>query len=366
VTTKEVAASKSEKEPEENVPVKTPLKRKSTSLSSVSSTSSTVTGEKSALKRTKTEPATPSAAKSFSQLMEGVVFVLSGFQNPYRSQLRDQALEMGAKYRPDWGRGCTHLVCAFPNTPKYQQVAGKGKIVTKAWIIDCYKNKKLLPWRNYRLGDADSPDESSDEEKVSSQPKRQDKKATPQASPAQSTSSHKETKPPIKTAVTYDDSDSGGDTEDELRKIDEKEERDKAKENISATTEDDPYGNSTDEDDLQLSKPASMNSVNQGDGSDSGLPDLPDFFSDKHFFFYGDLDPGEQRLLTRYIAAYNGEVEDYMSKKVNFVVTTQKWDDNFHQAVTENPQLIFVKPTWIKVCHESDKLQPYQPHIVVP
>lgn len=56
------------------------------------------------------EPATPSEAKSFTQLMNGVVFVLSGFQNPYRSQLRDQALEMGAKYRPDWGRDCTHLV----------------------------------------------------------------------------------------------------------------------------------------------------------------------------------------------------------------------------------------------------------------
>lgn len=39
--------------------------------------------------------------------------------------------------------------CAFANTPKYQQVKGKGRIVTKKWIIDCSKQKKLLPWRKY-------------------------------------------------------------------------------------------------------------------------------------------------------------------------------------------------------------------------
>ncbi|BFZ00118.1 hypothetical protein BsWGS_03157 [Bradybaena similaris] len=371
VTTKGNTASKDDKDAEEDeegdVPVKTPLKRKSTSLSSVSSSSSTAMGDKSALKRTKTEPATPSAAKSFTQLMDGVVFVLSGFQNPYRSQLRDQALEMGAKYRPDWGRDCTHLVCAFPNTPKYQQVAGKGKIVTKAWIVDCYKQKKLLSWRHYRLGDADSPDESSDNEQVMSQPKRQDRKETPQSSQTTSTSSPRPSKTPNKKAVIHDDSDSGGDTDDELRKIREKDEREKATEKISTPKEEtDPYGNSTDEDNPPLPDTVPMNDASNDNGSDSGLPDLPDFFTDKHFFFYGHFEPAEQRLLTRYIAAYNGEVEEYMSKKVTFVVTEQKWDDNFNQAASENPQLIFVKPTWIKSCHDKNKLLPYQPHIVVP
>ncbi len=46
----------------------------------------------------------------FKKLMEGVTFVLSGFQNPFRGELRDKALEMGAKYKPDWGPGCTHLM----------------------------------------------------------------------------------------------------------------------------------------------------------------------------------------------------------------------------------------------------------------
>lgn len=47
---------------------------------------------------------------SFNRLMDGVVFVLSGFQNPFRGELREKALEMGAKYRPDWTPDSTHLM----------------------------------------------------------------------------------------------------------------------------------------------------------------------------------------------------------------------------------------------------------------
>ncbi|KAG9470816.1 hypothetical protein GDO78_016667 [Eleutherodactylus coqui] len=45
-----------------------------------------------------------------NRLLQGTVFVLSGFQNPFRSDLRDKALEMGAKYRPDWTPDSTHLI----------------------------------------------------------------------------------------------------------------------------------------------------------------------------------------------------------------------------------------------------------------
>uniref|UniRef100_A0A915I8Z2 BRCT domain-containing protein n=1 Tax=Romanomermis culicivorax TaxID=13658 RepID=A0A915I8Z2_ROMCU len=59
----------------------------------------------------------------FGRLFSGVTFVLSGFENPYRSELRDKAIEMGAKYQPDWSSNgrCTHLICAFADTPKYNQ-----------------------------------------------------------------------------------------------------------------------------------------------------------------------------------------------------------------------------------------------------
>jgi hypothetical protein len=33
---------------------------------------------------------------------------------------------MGAKYKGDWDSSCTHLVCAFPNTPKFNQVDEAG------------------------------------------------------------------------------------------------------------------------------------------------------------------------------------------------------------------------------------------------
>ncbi|KFM63347.1 DNA repair protein XRCC1, partial [Stegodyphus mimosarum] len=99
--------------------------------------------------------------KHFNQIMSKVLFALSGFANPLRSKLRNKALKMGAKYRRDWNSSCTHLVCAFVNTPKYVKVqSAGGKIVTKKWILDCYKKKALLPWEKYELGEDE--EESSD------------------------------------------------------------------------------------------------------------------------------------------------------------------------------------------------------------
>ncbi|XP_054782499.1 DNA-repair protein XRCC1 [Prosopis cineraria] len=91
-------------------------------------------------------------SKSFSKLLEGVVFVLSGFVNPERSMLRSHALEMGAEYKPDWNSDCTLLVCAFPNTPKFRQVeADCGTIVSKDWILECYTQKKLIDIESYLM-----------------------------------------------------------------------------------------------------------------------------------------------------------------------------------------------------------------------
>lgn len=90
----------------------------------------------------------------------------------------------------------------------------------------------------------------------------------------------------------------------------------------SESKESNPYGDSTDEDEpAKKSKPSpSINNSNSKpstsnqsgasktgeDSDDSGLPDLPDYFTDKRFFLYGDFPSGERRLLTRYITAYNG------------------------------------------------------------
>ena len=101
--------------------------------------------------------------KPFNKLMDGVVFVISGLQNPLRGEVRQKALEMGAKYKGDWDSSCTHLICEFMNTPKFNQVKGKGKIVKKEWIVKCYSEKKRLPWRRFCLDRNDQGDESEEE-----------------------------------------------------------------------------------------------------------------------------------------------------------------------------------------------------------
>ncbi|CAL0322023.1 unnamed protein product [Lupinus luteus] len=126
----------------------------------------------------KSSASTSVNSRSFNKLLEGVVFVLSGFVNPERGMLRSQALEMGAKYQSDWNSGCTLLICAFPNTPKFQQVeADCGTIVSKDWIVECYTQRKLVEIESYlmhagkpwRKGNA-SHDVSED--KKSSAPKK--------------------------------------------------------------------------------------------------------------------------------------------------------------------------------------------------
>ncbi|PON66343.1 BRCT domain containing protein [Parasponia andersonii] len=104
------------------------------------------------MENNKKSSASSSGTGNFSKLMEGVVFVLSGFVNPERGVLRSQAMEMGAEYQPDWNSGCTLLVCAFPNTPKFRQVqADCGTIVSKEWISDCHSQKKLVDIESYLM-----------------------------------------------------------------------------------------------------------------------------------------------------------------------------------------------------------------------
>ncbi|KAK4481912.1 hypothetical protein RD792_012825 [Penstemon davidsonii] len=96
--------------------------------------------------------ASNSGKSDFSKLMEGIMFVLSGFVNPERGVLRSQMLEMGAEYQPDWNSNCTLLVCAFANTPKFKQVkADGGTVISKDWISECYNQRKLVDIDIYLL-----------------------------------------------------------------------------------------------------------------------------------------------------------------------------------------------------------------------
>lgn len=137
--------------------------------SSSSKASSTITSPTKATEANNTKP-----VKRW-QILQGVVFALSGFQNPERSDIRDKGLKMGAKYRPDWTDDCTHLVSAFANTPKAAQVRETGGIVvTKDWLLACDKANKRMDVDDFKL-ELES-DDSSDGESL--KPRKAAKNAT--------------------------------------------------------------------------------------------------------------------------------------------------------------------------------------------
>ncbi|KAM7058845.1 DNA repair protein XRCC1 isoform 2-T2 [Molossus nigricans] len=318
--------------------------------------------------------------QELGNILKGVVVVLSGFQNPFRSELRDKALELGAKYRPDWTPDSTHLICAFANTPKYGQVLGLGgRIVRKEWVLDCHRMRQRLPSRRYLMVGPESSSEdeeghhsgsSGDEAPKLPQKQPQTKTKPHQAvgsSSPQKPSTPEETKPA--SPESQDDThieegwsegqgsgaDDSGDTEDELRRVaEQKEQRQPPGQGENG---EDPYAGSTDE-----------NTDNEGPPESPNLPvpELPDFFQGKHFFLYGEFPGDERRKLSRYVTAFNGELEDYMSDRVQFVITAQEWDPSFEEALMDNPSLVFVRPRWIYSCNEKQKLLPHQLYGVVP
>nr|XP_033819338.1 DNA repair protein XRCC1 isoform X2 [Geotrypetes seraphini] len=372
------ASPRSKESLTEQLPVKK-LKATPPSGTSVRDPAAIVAGKVPAKKQQKK----PAEAVELHRILQGTIFVLSGFQNPIRTQLRDKALEMGAKYRPDWTPDCTYLICAFPNTPKYGQVkAMGGTIVKKDWILDCHKRKQRLSHKHYLM---DGPQSSSDEEDneeenapsqkqnvnvasfsheteeadlINEKPPRTPDLVSDEEMPGMSMSHHEEdysgsTDEDVPEQHDSKEEDSGGDTEDELRRIVDAGQ--KKQTSLLKTIADNPYGGSTDE-----------NTDIEEEEADFPIPELPDFFLGKHFLLYGDFPPAERRMLSRYIIAFNGELEEYMNEKVNFVVTIQDWDDTFEEALVENANLSFVKPRWIYTCNERQKMIPHQPFVVVP
>ncbi|XP_031709223.1 DNA repair protein XRCC1 isoform X1 [Anarrhichthys ocellatus] len=298
----------------------------------------------------------------FKRIMDGVVFVLSGFQNPFRGELREKALDMGGKYRPDWTPGATHLICAFANTPKYSQVkSAGGTIVRKEWVMDCHKRKQKLPYKRYLMDGAESSsdsemevDDQSEEEMNTKTPQKHERQATPKKTPEKRDEDDEYAGSTDVEEAGRGDDDSAVDTEDELLRVENESRQKKAAAEVKMVKQEDPYGGSTDE------------NTDAEAEEDHPIPELPDFLSGKHFFLYGKFPNNERRLLLRYIVAFNGLIEDYMAEKVQFVVTSEGWHDSFEDALMENGNLNFVKPAWIYAINERQKILPYQPYSVVP
>lgn len=272
--------------------------------------------------------AAPKATKPLAKLMEGVVFTISGIQNPERADIREKALSMGAKYRPDWDSSCTHLVCAFPNTPKFNKVkrAG-GKIIKKDWILKCKADRKRYPWRRFCLDPKDQGSESEGEV--------WDEALVP------STVTSRPRQPSFD-----DDLDN---TDDEIEAI-------KAEQAQGSESSDEAYDADTDVDDDEKASQQSLK--RRRDTTALVFPDLPECFTGKVVFIYGDFSIQDRRHLVRLITAGGGQCSQYMSKQVNMIVTNAGWDADFDEALAMNPKMAFVHPDYVQAQFD-------QPHLVV-
>jgi DNA-repair protein XRCC1 len=57
-------------------------------------------------------------------------------------------------------------------------------------------------------------------------------------------------------------------------------------------------------------------------------------------------------------------VSPYLSDDVTHVVTNNKWDEQFDEALENKPTLFIVKPAWIIKCNEAQKMVPAQKFLV--
>eukprot|EP00095_Tigriopus_kingsejongensis_P001221 snap_masked-scaffold1412_size42778-processed-gene-0.4 protein:Tk01221 transcript:snap_masked-scaffold1412_size42778-processed-gene-0.4-mRNA-1 annotation:"dna repair protein xrcc1" len=308
----------------------------------VSQSTPSSTATKSSRPPKNTPKASPKAMRPFKRLLEGVIFTISGYQNPLRGELRQKALTMGANYRSDWSSDCSHLICAFANTPKFNQVRGKGKIVKKDWVLDCHADRKRYPWRRFCLDPRDKGVES--EEEV------WDESLVPAASgEAMDTDEEIE-------QVSRD-----LDTDEEIEQVrkqtsiqgNEKQDTSSAPDDRETDLEED--SDAVYDADTDVDEPAGENGTHS-DSLDKDFPPLPNFLSNTHFFFFGLFDKAERRLLTREVVASEGQVHAYLDKSVDFVVTRAKWDCEFDQALEDNSALHFVTPDFVHQCWRSKEL----------
>ena len=89
---------------------KSPSRSSKPSFSSPSSSKKSPRKDKEPEKKSIPAPPKNVTYKPFHKLLEGVVFVFSGYINPERGVLRQKAIDMGARYKTDWDNNCTHLM----------------------------------------------------------------------------------------------------------------------------------------------------------------------------------------------------------------------------------------------------------------
>jgi len=324
----------------------------------------------------------------FSEFMKDVTFTISGFQNPLRGEIRKKGLEMGARYRGDWDDSCTHLICAFANTPKFNQVKGKGRIVMKDWIEECYSQRKRLPWRRFCLDKADKQEES--EEEVIEDTKK-DSLTDKEIDCARKMEMKKTEKSASKNKANASDFLENNvdmydcDTDEEIDRLMKNEKADKKVEpvvstntdayNLDADTDDeeskeikvevdpseietDPYEIETDIDDEEVE---SLRSKTE----DISFEALSDHFRGQNFFLHGNFKSCERELLERYIKAALGSIIMYMEAKVDIIITHGVKECEVRDAKKVNKDAVFISPEWLFKCQDEEKLVDFRDYLVL-
>nr|XP_029734884.1 LOW QUALITY PROTEIN: DNA repair protein XRCC1 [Aedes albopictus] len=289
----------------------------------------------------------PATYKPFNKLLENVVLVISGIQNPDRANLRNQALAMGAKYKSDWDSSCTHLICAFKNTPKYNQVHGKGKIVKKDWIERCHALRKRLSWRKFAMDSNDAEQTESEGEIIdiskkpsgSSPHKRgEERSRETREEPVRETDEEALAHYDLDDVVMVEDAKpdtvevSGSDTEEEIERVKQMQQK-KPTEDVSGM-----YDKSTEDEGSQST-------------ADAFAP--LDFFKGKSFFIDSDVGAVDIIKLERYVKLYKGSTTK-TATEADYVVTRNRkpMGDSFKGEI--------IKPLWVYECHDMECLIPTQ------
>ena len=88
----------------------------------------------------------------FSEIMDGVMFTVSGFPATMRDKIRKKAVAMGATYSHKWDDSCTHLICDSTGAAKYNLAKRAGAIIVRReWVEASHANKRMQPWGKFSL-----------------------------------------------------------------------------------------------------------------------------------------------------------------------------------------------------------------------
>ncbi|VDK40949.1 unnamed protein product [Taenia asiatica] len=335
------------------------------------------------------------------RILDGVVVAFSGYKNPFRSELREMCMRLGAKYRQDWTDDCTHLICAFPNTPKWNAVKGKGIITSHKWIQACNTAQRRVSWRPYRVGRAPSPvghvsdgnsDVDSDWERkfgnfvndsyfkgflnIESLPAFvdvgsmvEDAKSDewrPDSSDQDGDESDESSGSDVSEVFQSEGEESeNGDDSDGGEESKAPRQKKRKVEGLTSSTSKAPRKSVEDEDtDEEVQRNLGNNPASTQNARP--LPPLLDCFSGRKFYIFSkDFDVKEEEIVCRLIIAFKGTVEPHMSTDVEFVVSRSAWCNDFDEALEVSSSLIFVKPEWIYACDRAGKMVPFQRYQIV-